>query len=231
MSSAAVFQNSATLDKLKIYYPDKCEQSEEKGECERYRNEQAAMVLSNSSKHIEAASHNMLRCRLFSLVCPVFPVFPGGFFFWFFGPVDARETCFGPCVAAGAYTAVIVSSMTSTAVLFGIYDSVTKQCVGERTVILCCLCLTSLPGVRSSTVGGNQVRKLCNTPEKVTLELDQWEQEEGLVSCKLMRRLLYAMRICGVVRNKLAVTGFDIGLIFLLFTFSLSLSLGLSLRL
>ena len=26
---------------------------------------------------------------------------------WFFGPVDARETCFGLCVVAAAYTAVI----------------------------------------------------------------------------------------------------------------------------
>ena len=26
---------------------------------------------------------------------------------WFFGPVDARETCVDPCVVTGAYTAVI----------------------------------------------------------------------------------------------------------------------------
>ena len=26
---------------------------------------------------------------------------------WFFGPVDVREACFGPCVVAGAYAAVI----------------------------------------------------------------------------------------------------------------------------
>ena len=25
----------------------------------------------------------------------------------FFGPVDAREACFGPCVVAAAYTAVV----------------------------------------------------------------------------------------------------------------------------
>ena len=28
-------------------------------------------------------------------------------FCWFFGPVDARQTCFGPCVVAAAYAAVV----------------------------------------------------------------------------------------------------------------------------
>ena len=26
---------------------------------------------------------------------------------WFFDPMDARETCVGPCVVAAAYTAVV----------------------------------------------------------------------------------------------------------------------------
>ena len=29
------------------------------------------------------------------------------FLCWFFGPVDAREACVGPCVVAAAYTAVV----------------------------------------------------------------------------------------------------------------------------
>ena len=28
-------------------------------------------------------------------------------FYWFSGPMDAREACFGPCLVAGAYAAVI----------------------------------------------------------------------------------------------------------------------------
>ena len=36
---------------------------------------------------------------------------------WFFDPMDARETCIGSCVVAGAYAAVSTRPDTASAVL------------------------------------------------------------------------------------------------------------------
>ena len=69
----------------------------------------------NACTRLDIRRHRQLDCRRATVATtPITPVpvrtpfcFCVRFCCWFLGPVDAREACFGPCVVAAAYAAVV----------------------------------------------------------------------------------------------------------------------------